>query len=384
MKNRIGIMTSEESFLNNYGAVLQGFALFTVLRDMGFDPQIIRYDGLRNQATNRGKIASFINSSGKLKRIINKVKRKKISDQIIGRTELFRAFQDKYMVFFSEKRHCWDSIRHDPPQFDQYVCGSDQIWNPVFKGNANDRGYFLDFAPLGKRRIAYAPSVGVNVLPAECSDEFNELILKFDSISVRERSGARIIESLTGKECFVALDPTLLLEPERWRGMEVPLKNIQNEFVLVYQFRSSEFQVQSVEMLSKALGLPVVSIALSEASLETPFEKRFDVGPSEFLWLVDHARFVCTDSFHATVFSILFGTPFIVFEREKIGKAGADMNSRVSNLLETFDLSERIVKQEADLSRIDLESCDFSTAWDALVSTRALSINYLRTALETP
>lgn len=337
-KPTIGVLTSEESFLNNYGAVLQGFALTRALSDLGFDPFVIRYEyvGPRRRFPVLKDAIKYLIRGSEYRKIANgKILAKK---SFSSQRELFRKFQEEFIQFESQKRYSWETILKAPFAFDAYVCGSDQIWNPVFKNDSNDRGYFLDFVPAGTLRIAYAPSIGVSSIPESCKEEMAELLGKMDSISVREIEGARIIREITGEDCLVAVDPTLLLSASDWRKIQRPVENMPDKYILVYQFRKSERFDNGVKAVEEMLGAKAIDIALSEVSLLSDREKRFDVGPSEFLWLIDNAECVITDSFHASVFSILFDTPFVVFGRESFGGIQANMDGRITTLLSMFSL----------------------------------------------
>lgn len=392
MKKTVGMMTSEESFLNNYGAALQGYALQRTIRGLGYEPKIIRYNGY-------GPKRRF----GWIKDIIKKVLRvkkgqltkeqkdrleylKSVSeahkDEIEKRTVCFQTFQDETMQFYSSERMTWEKLKKNPPQFDIYVCGSDQIWNPVFHGGICDRGYFLDFAPADRKRIAYAPSLGTDYLPETCKNEMKMLIDKMCAVAVREEKGAELLTDLMGRRIDTVLDPTLLLSKEEWLEVARVPENIPEKYILCYRFSDNPETLSAVKELSHRTGLPVVSLPLSPIAMEDPFMNIYEVGPREFIGLISKASLVCTDSFHATVFSFLMNTPFLTFMREQYSDGTASMNSRVVNLLKSVDLTSRIVAKLQDVNMDTLFDNDYSSGKQTILSNKKRSIDYLKEALE--
>ncbi len=204
------------------------------------------------------------------------------------------------------------------------VIGSDQVWNPQFGFTGE-----MEYAPFipKERTVAYAPSFGVSQI-TERHRETTDLLNGIAALSVRELSGAHIVRELTGREAPVVLDPTMLLEAGAWQAVsrEPQAKPAQSEtpFCLRYMLGTSSY-VSEVDGLCSERGLSVVDLGSPGLA----------VGPAEFLWLVRHARLVCTDSYHAAVFSLLFHTPFAVFERG----GSMEMSDRIATLDGLFDLA---------------------------------------------
>lgn len=213
-------------------------------------------------------------------------------------------------------------------RYDLFVTGSDQVWNPVFGGDGH---FFLTFAPPGKR-VALAASVGVDSLPADREEQYRRWMREMRFISVREEAAADLAEGLTGKRPEVWPDPTLLVDCSVWRqlarkpGAELPARYILSFFL-------GEEPEEILTGYAGELGLPVIRLENKK------YPQYYACDPAEFLYMVDRAELVLTDSFHATVFAIKFHVPFFVFRRRQAGMA--DMFNRIEHLLERFGLTDR-------------------------------------------
>jgi hypothetical protein len=285
------------------------------------------------------------------------------------------------MKFYGEDRVCWADLKRSPPEADIYICGSDQIWNPYFRGLHNDLGYFLAFGPEGKPRIAYAPSLGCETLPEPAKTNFADLIRKFRAVSVREQEGSKIIAQEVGIDVPVVADPTLLLSSEEWQEVESPVKGLPEKYILCYRFSDNDGTRMQINSISEQTGLPVLSLPLSIPALRDSDNKVFNAGPAEFVWLIHHAALVCTDSFHATVFSLIYETPFYVFLRENFSGEKANMNSRVTNLLKLAELPERKCAPGKTIETNEIFNIDFSAFRVNVKALRNSSLIWLKNAL---
>lgn len=320
---KVGIITLFG--IRNYGNRLQEYALAKTIEKLNCKPiEIIfckKYDIffiIKNIIKVNGLltfISSFlagIFSGDKLKTTLKKC----------NRLSLFSKFSRK-----TKKKFMFG----DSDKFDYYVCGSDQIWNPNFAGNDC---YFAKFADK-KKRISYAASFGISELPEEVTERYRENLDDIKYISVRERAGAQIVNQLIGKETQIVIDPTLMLEAKEWHEVsEKPKFDIQNKYILAYFL--GDFSGKTAEYVNKISKENDLEIILLHMENENDYWHY--TGPSEFIWLIENASLVCTDSFHASVFSILMDSPFIVFRREYENN---DMHSRIESLLEMFKLTDR-------------------------------------------
>lgn len=393
MKKRICLLTSEESFLNNYGAALQGYALFETLCEMGFDVSIVRYDGYappRKYGLLKDIVKRIIRYKGNQpsEDEIKAVERKRnnrirYKREIEHRELLFRSFQDENMSFYSEKRMCWETLRETPPISDIYMCGSDQIWNPNFHGGVCDPGYFLTFAPKESTKIAYAPSFGCDDIPKSMQKMLFKMLKDFKAISVREKSGVDIVKKYGKRKAEHVLDPTLLRTGDEWRKIAKKPEGLPKHYILCYRFAESNKTKSMIDQISQNTGWQVVSLPLSEVAMNDDYCTIFEAGPQEFVGLIEHASLVCTDSFHATVFSILMNTPVCVFLRESY-KNGNSMNSRIYSILQLLKLEHHIIKPDAEVDEaIKCIDEDYKEANEILATEREKSFNFLIKALQT-
>lgn len=386
MHRKVIMMTSEESFHNNYGAALQGHALYHYISNLGFEVDIVRYKGGEFTFRTKNKlIKTLIEIARKILRRHDARSIQDVSPELMEkkkkREKLFMDFQYETMTFYNEKRMNYPQLLKNRPDADYYVCGSDQIWNPFFKSGRNDLGYFLKFVPKGKRKIAYAPSFGCDDLPEKAKRNLKDLLKDFYSISVREKSGVEIVKRYAGREAKWVLDPTMLMTPKYWKSVSRMPEGVQKPYILCYRFADSEKTKSMIDESASILKLPVISLPLSEVSLKDDYHFVFDAGPKEFIGLIENASLVCTDSFHATVFSVLMKTPVCVFLRESF-KSGASMNARIYSFLDMLSLQNQLVSPEDTKDKIlKCLEVDYTEAHEKLTILRNESESYLKNAL---
>ena len=213
-------------------------------------------------------------------------------------------------------------------------------------------------------------------IPAEEQEFFVQGIKGMKALSVREQAGADLIEQLTGRKAEVHLDPTLLLTADEWRSVSRrPTWYHGGEYLLTYFLGRRPAQIDAI---AEELGLTVVNL------LDEEVYEHYVTGVDEFLWAIDHASLVYTDSFHGSVFSILFQTPFLVCDRVGTGKGDASekMGSRLDTLLGYFGFEDRRTNQFKDYR---IENPLQPPAWErcepVLAKERSRSAGYLRRVL---
>ena len=382
----VGLLTSEESFINNYGAVLQGYALYTTLKELELSPSIVRYQGGEARNSQMAyRLFQIKRALGRIYHVLMDSKPEHLGAEVLckiqKRENMFRSFSQTHMSFWNEKRVSWQQLRKEYPKCDYYLCGSDQIWNPYFKNGYNDPGYFLAFAPRGAIKVAYAPSFGCDDIPDTAKKTLLDFLRDFEAISVREKSGANIVKKYAKREAEHVLDPTLLRTDKQWREIGKKPQGLPQHYILSYRFAESEKTKFMIDRISKETGWSVVSLPLSAVAMKDDYYSVFEAGPSEFVGLIDNASLVCTDSFHATVFSIMMKTPVCVFLRESY-ENGNSMNSRVYSLLHMFHLDFHLLAPNAKLE--DAMKCieeDYTEAHGLLDSERKKSMHFLKKAL---
>jgi len=304
----------------NYGNRLQNYALQEYLKNLGVEvytslvkPQ--RYPALR-----------------KVRNILLRIRRK--SDK-----ELFAYFNTKI-----QWKNTNGFSNKDDDTINYYIAGSDQIWNPLFKFNSDRE--FLTFAKKEKR-IAYAASIGIDKLPEEFKQRYKKNISEFSYVSVREEAAGKIIEELTGMKVPVVIDPTMLLTVTEWEKVaRYSILKINQPYVVKYflGIRNPEYDA-FINKYAQEHSCQVIDITRhQECGIA-------GIGPAEFVYLLMNCKATFIDSFHGTVFSILFHKPFLSFSRPYEEGYG-DMNSRFDTLLNMFGLKNRYVTTPKDCVEI--------------------------------
>ena len=321
----------------NYGNRLQNFAMQELLKSLGNNVETI-------QRKTKRDIKGIEKSKYYIKEYVKKfLGKKNTSFYRRKRTENFNEFNEKYIVFSEEILSENTAPVDFWENYDYFVCGSDQIWNTSFEIITCDvKNYLASFAKPSQR-IAFAASFGTNHVNSKYIELFSEELKKFKSIAVREDVGKTIVENLTGrKDVQVVLDPTLLLKKEQWEKIEEKPSYIGNKkFAVTYFLGGINKEMnQYIDEMAHESHAEVINLDI-EFLLDSNILNKdfFETSPSEFIWLIHHAEFVLTDSFHAAVFSVIFRRPFLVFERLAT-EENNDMSSRIATLLERFDLTD--------------------------------------------
>lgn len=254
----------------------------------------------------------------------------------------FCEFNESYVP--SRKLDCVRFSDSLAREYDVFVTGSDQVWNPRFRDSLGQlENRLLSFAPNGKR-VCFAPSFGIDELESKWHDLFYKELFRFQHLNVREQSGAEIIRQLTGRDAQVVLDPTFMVEKDEWVSLSKPLPgfDVEQPYVLHYFLGNEEEEIPAETR--GILKREIAERGLKEYRL---FDKNdptiCSAGPSEFLWLLSHASLICTDSFHGTVFSILLGKPFLLCERKLIiSDKVVDMSNRTISLLHKLEIPHKL------------------------------------------
>jgi hypothetical protein len=388
MKKKIAIMTRRAGF--NMGSSLQAFAISRFIHDLGFPNIIIRYDEYSRFPI--WKIKPFINSivytvfsiSPFIFKFIFPQKFNKLN---IGHKQMkqFFDFEKKYMNLTTKEYHSTKVLAKDFNSYDACICGSDQIWNPYFY----DPAYMLNFIDdLGEtKKIAYAPSIGITNKDL-ITDEAINLIKKFNYLSCRETEATKILQDITNKPVITVLDPTLMISADIFKKMcSKQHPGNGQHYILTYFLHTNYYQdsipYNYIRNLSKKTGLPIFNIQLFNLVNNIPAKKQFcTIGPVDFLTLVLNASWICTNSFHCSIFSFLFQKKFFVFERYmKEGGISASQNSRIYSLLKLFDM-RYCLKKDLDTPNIE-QKFNYESGISNLEIQQEISKKYIINALSS-
>lgn len=367
---KIGVLTLP--FNNNYGGYLQAYALMTVLKQEGHEVELIY------RQHNRGKYPLSYYIKTMIKIVIGKPHRplNPTRENILrANGKLLMPFVDKYIVPRTKVLQSSEELKSAVEQgkYDVIVCGSDQLWRPEYVPNIED--FFCSFVRGDRPRIvSYAASFGTDkpiysdIQKKICGDA----ISRFKAVSVREQSGIDVIKSFgwhTANNPVVVLDPTMLLPKEHYLSLLPKTDSPSKGKVFCYVLDNSEYVKNKTINILSHLGKEKYEIA--------DIQKSVTELPSIETWLsaIRDADFVLTDSFHGTVFSIIFNKPFIVFTNKE---RGAD---RFDSLLFQFGLGSRSFIPH--ITSVDLDGIVWNDVNDVLVSRRNDSMQFLRKQLRT-
>jgi len=219
---------------------------------------------------------------------------------------------------------------------DRMITGSDQVWNlDIMYG---DEAYFLDFVKNPRCKNSYAASFGTEKISDKYVEATTRLLSDFNKISVREETGRQIIKDIVNRDVPVVLDPTMLLGWDEWKEVAGKRK-LKKEYILIYTLAGNDALFNFANELSNRAGLEVICVANENAKKTQRFRYKNFVGPAEWISLMMNASYIVTDSFHGTAFAINFKKPFFV----ELSPALLAVRSRLSNLLELFELGERTI-----------------------------------------
>ena len=264
-------------------------------------------------------------------------------------------------------------------KFDAFVCGSDQIWSPF----CFDSHFYLDFVDDDSKKIAYAPSIGTNKINnLYIEGQIGYLLKKFEYISIRENSGAEVVKKLTDRIVPVVLDPTMLITQNDWSQLENKINNLPEKYIFCYFLGNNETYWKYVYKLSKKTNLPLVIVPVYKNDFRRNAYVPNDIGPAEFLYLIHNAAFICTDSFHGSIFSIIFKKNMAVFKRFKEHES-LNQNTRLETLLDTFHLQNRMAANTKSLYKIYDEPIDYVLIDGILKARQLFSRDFLSNALKT-
>lgn len=346
---KIGIITFTDG--TNYGQRLQNYALQELLKEYGNDVYTIKQE---HKYSFRHKIKVAIKAILSIKKTLQEQKREKA----------FARFNNQYINFYDELLP-EEGSETVADSFDLFVAGSDQIWNP--NSPFVDSNMFMQFAPKDKR-ATYAASFSVDSINAEKEGIFKKWISEISNVSVRELRAVELVEELTGRRPVLSLDPTLLLNHEKWETMANNAKStiILPERYMISLFLGNAYKEEE-ELISKQTGIPLVRFNDYEIA-----------GPDEFLRIIRNASLVLTDSYHVTIFSLLFKRPFVVFQRQS---KGASMNSRFETLNYYFGIENRLY-ENVKIQGNFLEFIDEKRFENSLLNLRKDSSEYLNKILK--
>lgn len=371
---KIGIVTFFAA--HSYGAVLQSFALQTVLKRMGHDPYFVNYvyhfEGRSRHSPDIGRAGKYLFHP---KLAIRTVFNQFVKLPIV--TAPFAAFREHRLNVGARKYLDFSDLLANPPAADMFICGSDQVWNPQFLHSQSDEGVsWLAFAGETIPRIAYAASICCYDIDEDIKQRYASHAARFQAVSVREEEACDFLRSLGIHDPIWVPDPTLLLDASEYRPLMPARGQERDRYVFSFSLGGG---VESMgRSLAHTLGCSV--LAGSTLSMRWYVLGGFQ-GPGGWLEALNKACFVVTDSYHGMVFSILLHRPFIVLLKKKADEAAK--NCRITSLLRILGLSSRAVLDDdpAETRRISSEQIDWPRVDTAVWRFRDKGLAFLHDAL---
>ena len=367
---KIGIITITSCL--NYGNRLQNYALQETIKKMGMEVETIKK--IFKKVSRRQLVCYRIKVL--IRNLLHINERKGICD----RERTFNKFSKKnikYSKYWTYKNTQKSGIERE---YDVFVCGSDQIWNPDFEDTLGDLESSTAYFAPKEKRVAYAASIGVGVLNEKYIQEYTKLLSGMKAISMREKSGADIVKNLIGRDVPTVLDPTLLLTRDEWMKLEKkPKKQLPDRYIVTYFLGNiSKDKREYIDLVSEENEIQVIEMS-SEYLWDKDIRDKesFCFDPAEFLYVISHSKMLLTDSFHGCVFAIIFDKPFRVFNRE--GNWG-DMWSRIETLIDIIGKVNVVGTIGEDLKRSLEEEIQYDRI--KMERLRCESLEYLKKVLE--
>ena len=359
---KIGILTWHQ--YNNFGSRLQAAALAEAVSNLGYYVKIINYRKEKN-----------CNKCGKmLRQSIGAVMDLLPYTFMPEKRYSYLRFQEKYLPETRIVKK--NELRDLASTFDIILFGSDQIWAP----NVLDTVYMGDFIDGNTvKKVSYAASIGLNEIPKHLVPKYVELLSDFSSISVRESTGKSILSQIGIKNVEVVLDPTLLLNRNRYLKMAKTMNKFPRDYIFCYLLSSQKYYKDTILKYANEKKMTVFGVSDNQGDAEW-MNILEGVGPREFLWLINNAAVVFTDSYHGTIFSLVFHKDFYTFERFSEDDP-INQNSRIYQLDNLFGISKRFIKKSNNEELDNFSKIDYSLFDVIHDSERKKSFEYLKKAL---
>lgn len=363
----------------NYGSVLQAYALQHILQQNGINTEVLRYTK-KNDLRQMVRIFNYPLLKAKVKVIAKQQYFKREPMRLAAgriRNKKFEVFLKR--LKFSEEINGYQNLKESIKNYNGVILGSDQVWNPM---NLGTDFYNLLFVPEEIKKCTYASSFGVSKIPFFQQRKTKRYLSRINMISVREKKGKEIVLRLLKRTVRVDVDPTLLFDQFDWAKMIPDQSLIKEKYIFAYFVGENKNYREYVEKISKEKQYRLIIVPHVDeiVEVEKKYETEFNlsIGPEEFVNLIRNAEIIFTDSFHATVFSILYNKRFFVFDRF-LNQSKQSMNSRIENLLEMTRLEgQKLSEYEEIESKLDSQ-IDFNDANSRLQQKRNESIEYIKT-----
>lgn len=372
-KLKVGMITMHR--VVNYGSVLQAYATQQILERIGCNCEIIDYVFPNSYHFTQGYACHSMTWKNRIAKVLWLKKHWRLTNK-------FERFWHQYL-HLSRCYPSRDSIMQNPPCYDVYLTGSDQVWNP--RHMKGDDVFLLSFVPNGMRLVSYASSFACSSLTDDVARAYAPLLKRYEALSVREENGRALVRQLTGRDAFVGLDPTLLLDASEWRMLADGQRNPYQgrKYILLYMmsyaFNPAPYIYRLLEHLQCITGMEIITFTPIPAEMNLRHVTVMDESsPITFLQLFDVASCVVTSSFHGTAFAVNFGKPLYSL----VDSNYSEGDDRQSSLLKELRLDNCIIKMNTELEKIPvLDKVNTIDAIAILSTMRDDCVEYLHNGL---
>ena len=366
---RIAIITNHTPL--NYGANLQAYALQTYLEQQGCKAEVIDY--APDYYTEHLSLC-FVGDEKFKKNVLYRWAY--ILYKLPSKWKRMRNFANfqKHHLHLTDRRYkSFEELLGFPVGADMYIVGSDQVWNTHGTRGYNP-AFYLEFVGDSSKRASYAASMAIDVPVTErVKRDVLPMISKLNHISVRESMTVDILQPYIEKTVHHVLDPVFLLNADEWRRLASAERTTKGDYILIYPMGDGQAVAEKARMLAKHTGLPIYCISASKRRFPG-VTKRFDCSVIKFVELFANARYVVTDSFHGTSFSIIFRKTFWTCEVKS-------NNHRLKSLLQGFGLESRYVGKQDPIDVTALQ-VDYAPSEALIAEGISRSKAYLASVIE--
>ena len=385
---KIGCVIAYKRNHTNYGTSLVGYALVKKIQQLGYDVEIINYvknlsliDKIRYvlNAYRCGEVGKLFKLRMNKKSVANNLQ---LASYIKLRIDAVEQYKKQKLYPFFHNYVGFNDLKNGSKNYKTIIVGSDQVWTPLSLPN---KFFNLLFVDDSVTKVAYASSFGVSEIPDFQKKATGEYLDRFAYIGVREQRGKEIVDSLSHKKAQVVADPTLLLSRDEWeKEIEDSKINETEPYIFCYFLGTNQDARKAVNELKDKTGLKIITIRHMDEYVpeDENFgdEAPYNVGPNDFVKYISKATYVCTDSFHCSVFSIIFHRKFMTFYRFA-NNSKTVRNSRIDSLFNVLGVNKNHIYKEGSILNGIEDPINWSDVDINLCKLRQESIDFLDNAL---
>ncbi len=363
----------------NYGQLLQCWALQQYLLALGHEPFLIRY---RRKRSLGSKIFLALRSPSSLMDLISSRRHIQSTSNGINHTRKiaarnFDSFRDKFLITSKQTYGSLKELNQSAElNVDAYICGSDQVWR-YFSYDSYGFANFLNFGPPSVKRIAYSASFGQSHVDRKYIKFVSPLMKNLDYIAVREQSGVDICKQLGRDDAIFVMDPVFLCPMQAYDRLTAAFSSFQRQRYAFYYFLEAEMSIPWNKIKRRTAQKHLNDVFVPVYNRDFPFPEYKDPSIEEWVAYLKYAEEVYTNSFHGTCYSIIFRRPFLTFLR-----TNCSMNERLLSLLKSLGLTERIYDPKQNPDEQMNRPIDWDSVQNCLGKQLKSSFDYLHTALQ--